>query len=87
MKAMADPVPNSERYVVALRRAPDTSGDIEPQYTGALRTHAFFTLEEANKFAENKRAEVSFDTTAAYSLVTLWDVEHPERGGIQYHRP
>ena len=58
---------NNERYVVALRKEHDTQG--------TLRTYAFYTIEEANKFAENKRGEVSFDMEPMYSLVKLWDVE------------
>ena len=58
---------NNERYVVTIRRENDT--------LGTLRTYAFITPEEACKFAENKRAEVSYDMEPMYSLVKIWDAD------------
>ena len=58
---------NNEQYVVAIRRENDTQG--------TLSTYAFYTPEEACKFAENKRAEVSFDMEPKYSLVKIWDAD------------
>jgi hypothetical protein len=58
---------NNERYVVTIRRENDT--------LGTLRTYAFITPEEACKFAENKRAEVSYDMEPTYSLVKVLDAD------------